>query len=128
MKAILYFIATTLYRILRPLTMVYAMFRLIRFKKYKRIYYPSFSLHGEYFLQLALSYDRLGCVMIAPAANDFMLKPTAKHLYGNGLETISHATGVSYKDRELSDFGYFIAHTLNTIDKNHVEKAVDNNE
>lgn len=75
---------------------------------------------------MALAYDRLGCVMIAPAANDLMLKPTTKHKYGNGLETISFATGVNYRDMELRDLGYFIAHSLDAIDKNHVEKAVEN--
>lgn len=123
---VLYFVARQLYRILRPITMIYAVFRLTRFVKSKHgFYYPNFKLVGEYFHKLAFAYDQLGNVMIAPMANDIMITADAPKKYGDEDETISHVTGVNYVAgiRYMKPVGIFIAHSLDLIDKNHVEKA-----
>jgi hypothetical protein len=82
----------------------------------------------NYFHQLAFAIDQLGNVMIAPMANDVLLKKNAPKLYGNVDETISHVTGVNYKAQSLTDFGYFVAHTLDAVDENHVNKAAETNQ
>lgn len=115
MGILLYIIAKIGYLILSPITMLYAVIKLL----FKGGLF-------EYFHNLAFAIDQLGNVMIAPMANDVLLKKNAPKLYGNPDETISRVTGVNYKAKTLTDFGYFIAHSLDAIDKNHVNKAADN--
>jgi len=115
MGIILYIVSKLLYAILSPITMLYAIVKL--------------SFKGglmQYFKDLAFSIDQLGNVMIAPMANDVLLKKNPIKEYGNPDETISHVTGVNYIGRKLTAFGYFVAHTLNFVDKNHVENAAEN--
>lgn len=115
MEILLYIVAKLMYLILAPITMLYAIIKL--------------TFKGglmEYFYNLALSIDQLGNVMIAPMANDLLLKKDAPKLYGNPDETISHVTGVNYVSETLTDFGYFVAHTLDAVDKDHVTKASEN--
>ena len=117
MGIILYIAAKIGYLILSPITMVYAVIKL--------------AFKGgllNYFHQLAFAIDQLGNVMIAPMANDCLLKKEPTKLYGNPDETISHVTGVNYENKCLTLFGYFIAHTLNAIDPNHVQKAAKNDQ
>lgn len=112
MGILLYIVAKICYAILAPITMVYAIVKL--------------TFKGglfNYFHQLAFAIDQLGNVMIAPMANDVLLKENTPKLYGNPDETISHVTGVNYKAMTLTSMGYFVAHSLNAVDKNHVIKA-----
>lgn len=113
MGIILFIIAIVLFVLLSLITIPYTIIKYI-FKPKKIV---------DYFFQLAFAFDQLGNVMIAPMANDVLIKKDATKLYGNPDETISHVTGVNYINRTLTSFGYFIAHTLNAVDKNHVEKA-----
>jgi hypothetical protein len=117
MGIILYIVAKFCYAILAPITMLYAIIKLL----FKGGLF-------EYFYNLAFAIDQLGNVMIAPMANDCLLKKGSPKLYGNPDETISHVTGVNYKAQTLTDFGYFVAHTLDALDENHVTKAAENNQ
>ena len=112
MGIILYIVAKIGYLTLSPITMLYAIIKLL----FKGGLF-------NYFHQLAFAIDQLGNVMIAPMANDLLLKKDSSKLYGNPDETISHVTGVNYKAMTLTSMGYFVAHSLNAVDKNHVIKA-----
>lgn len=117
MGILLYIVAKICYAILAPVTMIYAIIKL--------------TFKGglfNYFHQLAFAIDQLGNVMIAPMANDCLLKKDSPKLYGNPDETISHVTGVNYKAMKLTAFGYFVAHCLDTVDKKHVDKAAENDQ
>jgi hypothetical protein len=61
-------------------------------------------------------------------ANDVMLKKNPTKLYGSPDETISHVTGVNYLAKKLTKLGFILAFVLNKVDKNHVEKAANNNQ
>ncbi len=78
---------------------------------------------SKYFHNIAFAIDQLGNVMGAPLMNKVLLKKNTPKLYGNPDETISHVTGVNYKAMTLTSMGYFVAHSLNAVDKNHVIKA-----
>lgn len=117
MGIILYIVAKIGYLILSPITMLYAVIKLL---------FKGGLLN--YFHQLAFAIDQLGNVMIAPMANDCLLKKGSPKLYGCPDETISHVTGVNYKAKTLTDFGYFVAHTLDAVDENHVNKAAETNQ
>lgn len=111
---ILYVVSKLLYTLLAPITMLYAIVKLI----FKGGLF-------KYFYDLAFAMDQLGNVMIAPMANDVLLKKDPAKLYGSPDETISHVTGVNYLAKKLTSLGYFVAHTLNKAEKEHVEKAAN---
>lgn len=115
MGIILFIVARFLQWLLTPLFFVYSVIRLHNFKDL-----------SDYFHNVAFGIDQLGNVMGSTIMNDLMLKKGSPKLYGNPDETISHVTGVNYKAKTLTDFGYFVAHTLNFVDKDHVEKAAEN--
>ena len=48
------------------------------------------------------------------------------YAFGNPNETISSALGKNQRDGTLSWFGKVICKILDTIDKNHCEKSIDN--
>ena len=109
MGILLFIVACILLFLLSPLFIIYALFRSVNISKY--------------FHNVAFSIDQLGNVMGSPIMNDLLLKKGSLKLYGDPDETISYVTGVNYKAKTLTSFGYFIAHTLDFIDKDHVEKA-----
>lgn len=115
MGLLLFIVAVVLMWALSPLFVLYAIVRKIF--KLKKL--------GEYFHNVAFAIDQLGNVMGAPIMNDFLLKKEPAKLYGNPDETISHVTGVNYKAMKLTAFGYFVAHTLDALDENHVTKAAN---
>ena len=115
MGFILFIVARFLQWLLTPLFFIYSIIRISDFKKL-----------SDYFHNVAFGIDQLGNVMGSTIMNDWLLKSTSTHLYGNPDETISFVTGVNYKAKTLTSFGYFIAHTLDFVDKNHVEKAAEN--
>lgn len=115
MGVILFIVAVLLSSLFMPLFMLYAIVRLCKFKRI-----------SKYFHDVAFGIDQLGNVMGAPIMNDLLLTKNAIKLYGNPDETISHVTGVNYLNKSLTMFGYFVAHCLNTAEKNHVEKAAIN--
>ena len=104
--------------ILSPLFITYAIIR--------KIFKPKEL--SDYFHWIAFAIDQLGNVMGAPVMNDVLLKKDPAKLYGNPDETISHVTGVNYRAQTLTSFGYFVAHCLDAVDPNHVNKAADNDQ
>lgn len=109
---ILYIVAVLLLWILSPVFILYAIIRTVN--------------KDKYFYDVAFGIDQLGNVLGAPLMNDLLIKKTSKHKYGNPDETISYVTGLNYKDKSLTLFGLLIVKRLNSLDENHVEKAVKN--
>lgn len=116
MGIILFIVSVILLWILTPVFLLWALItKMFNFKAL-----------STYFHGIAFAIDQLGNVMGAPIMNALLLKKEPAKLYGNPDETISHVTGVNYVNRKLTSFGYFVAHTLNFVDPNHVEKAAQN--
>ncbi len=81
----------------------------------------------KYCYDLAFTIDQSGNVLCAPVFNIIFIKDKTKgKLYGNPDETISHVTGVNYLAGNLRLPGLVLKWILNTLDKNHVEKAANN--
>lgn len=118
MKALILIVAITLFWALTPIFILYTLVKYI-FKPKKL---------GNYAYMVAFSIDQLGNVMGAHIMNDVLLKKEAVKKYGNPDETISHVTGVNYLAKTLTDLGYFVAHSLDAVDKNHVTKAAETNQ
>ena len=117
MGTILLIVAVLLFSIISPLYMIGGI-----------IFSGSFKGISKYFHSIAFAIDQLGNVMGGPLMNKWLLKKNPAKLYGNPDETISHVTGVNYKAQTLTDFGYFVAHTLDALDENHVTKAANNDQ
>lgn len=115
MGIVLFLIARILQWLLTPLFFIYSI---LRYRNFKKI--------SEYFHDVAFGIDQLGNVMGAPIMNDVLLKKNPAKLYGDPDETISNVTGVNYKAKTLTKFGLFLVWCLNSAEKNHVEKAADN--
>ena len=75
----------------------------------------------------SISGDQFGGVMIALFANKTLIKEDSPEKFGNPKETISDNLGDNKKITDVEPLGDKIAKGLNKIDKNHVEKASDNN-
>lgn len=111
----LFILAISLFIILAPLGLVYSI-----------VFIPFRGLcYSEYFWRLALSFDQTGNVFMSVLFNDFMIKKGG-HRFGNPDENISYVLGNNKKTKTLYKLGSWLAGFLNFIDKNHVEKAVNN--
>ena len=99
--------------IISPLFIIYAFVKFI-FKKGLT----------DYLYNTAISIDQLGNVIGAPIMNDLLITNKSNKLFGNPDETISHTLGFNFNNKTLTKLGYIIVFILNSIDENHVQKAV----
>lgn len=111
---VLYLVARFMQWLLSPLFLIFAILSLRDFNKI-----------SSYFGDTALSIDQLGNTMGAPLFNSVFLRNNPKVLFGNPDQTISYVVGVNYLDNKLTSFGIFVVKILNTLDKNHVQNAVE---
>ena len=105
-------IAILLGTLLLPIGFLYALIR------------SAFKGRGEnYLYKVALSIDQLGNTICADFFNLLLIKGT-QNLFGNEDETISSVLGKNQKTQTLTFLGKGICFILNSLDKNHVEKAI----
>jgi len=78
----------------------------------------------RYLFRMAKSIDQLGNVVCEHLFNVTLIK---KNGYKFGFEdvTISHVLGMNEKTDTLSGAGKLLAWLLNTIDKDHNQKAIE---
>ena len=112
MGILLYIIATILWIILTPINWVIVSFK--------------HGLSNAYFLETAVDIDKFGNRNFRTFLNVTM-KIKGGYMFGNVNETISSALGKNQRDGTLSWFGKVICKILDTIDKNHCEKSINNN-
>lgn len=79
---------------------------------------------GEYLLQVAISIDQLGNVIMQHLLNLLWIKPGG-YAFGNRDETISSALGRNKQGGNLSGFGKAIDAILDFIDPNHSLNSID---
>ncbi len=84
----------------------------------------SFRGLGGFFLEIAVSIDQLGNVIMQHMLNLFWVKKGG-YKFGNGDETISSVLGKNKIQKTLTGFGKFMVAILDTIDKNHVLDSID---
>jgi len=77
---------------------------------------------AKYNLNIAISYDQLGNVILGPLMNIVLIKKEG-YLFGNPDETISFVLGQNKESGHLKKLGKDIADGLNKVDPDHVEKA-----
>ncbi len=79
---------------------------------------------GEYLLQLAISIDQLGNVLMQHLLNLLWKKPGG-YPFGNRDETISSALGRNKREGTLTAFGRAVDALLDRIDPNHTLNSID---
>jgi ADP-ribose pyrophosphatase YjhB (NUDIX family) len=80
---------------------------------------------GEYLLQIAVSIDQLGNVLMQHLLNLLWIKPGGGYPFGNRDETISSALGRNKRNGTLSGFGRLMDALLDRIDPNHSLNSID---
>jgi hypothetical protein len=109
---LLFCIAIILLIFTTPIGFLYALLRQLIFCKLK-----TFSI---YFLEMALSIDNTGNVIMQFLLNDLLLKKrSATYCFGNKKETISSVIGKNSLTNTLSPLGKALNAFLNWIDKDH---------
>lgn len=83
-----------------------------------------FKAIDKYLFRIAKSIDQLGNVVCEHLLNVTMIKKNG-YKFGNEDVTISHVLGMNEKTDTLSFAGKILAWLLNTIDKDHNQKAIE---
>jgi 8-oxo-dGTP diphosphatase len=78
----------------------------------------------KYLFRIAKSIDQLGNVVCEHLFNVTLIKKNG-YKFGNEDVTISHVLGMNEKTNTLSFAGKLLAWLLNTIDKDHNQKAIE---
>ena len=109
---LLFCIAIVLLVCTTPIGFLYALLRQLFFGKLKTL--------SIYFLELAISIDNTGNVMMQYLLNDLLLikRPTT-YYFGNKKETISSVIGKNSLTNTLSPLGKALNAFLDWIDKDH---------
>ena len=95
-----------------PIGFFYSLLRQLFFGKLKTL--------SVYFLEVAISIDNTGNVMMQHLLNDFLLiKQKETYYFGNKKETISSVIGKNSLTNTLSPLGKALDAFLNLIDKDH---------
>ncbi|MBQ0735212.1 hypothetical protein [Aquimarina celericrescens] len=79
---------------------------------------------GGYFLEIAVSIDQLGNVVMQHILNLLWIKRKG-YKFGHRDETISSVLGKNQEENTLSGFGKLIVSILDTIDPDHVFDSID---
>jgi len=78
----------------------------------------------KYLFRMAKSIDQLGNVVCEHLFNVTLIKKNG-YKFGNEDVTISHVLGKNEETNTLSFAGKLLAWLLNTIDKDHNQKAIE---
>ena len=112
MSFLLFCIAIVLLIFTTPIGFLYALLRQLFFDKLKTL--------SVYFLEVAISIDNTGNVMMQHLLNDFLLiKQKETYYFGNKKETISSVIGKNSLTNTLRPLGKALNAFLNWIDKDH---------
>jgi hypothetical protein len=115
---LLFCIAFVLFFTTAPIGFLYAV---IRQSLVKRVHSLS-----VYFLELALSLDNAGNVLMQHILNDALLIRNEKtYLFGNKMETISSVIGKNLVTHTLGPVGVLLNNFLHWIDKDHSLNSIN---
>lgn len=113
---LLFLISIVLMLITGPIGFIFAFLKLLFTKGIKGI--------GAYALQLAISIDQLGNVLMQHLFNSLWIKNNG-YQFGNRDETISSAIGKNKERDTLTSLGKTIDKLLDLIDPNHSLNSID---
>lgn len=91
----------------------------------KFIYRNSLSKLDQYFLQMAVSIDQTGNVIMQHIFNKILITKKSNNLFGNEDETISSVIGKNAETNTLSSFGKLLNNILDSIDPGHSLRSIE---
>lgn len=86
--------------------------------------YRGYSKLGNYLLQIAVSIDELGNVIMQQLFNHLLIRKNG-YKFGNNKETISSVIGRNVKRKTLTKSGQLLNKTLNFFDEDHALNSID---
>ena len=113
---LLFIISIVLFVFTGPIGLLFGFF--------KQIFSKGLQGVNEYFLELAISIDQLGNVLMQHVFNALWIK-RGGYQFGNRDETISSAFGKNKQLDTLTGFGKTIDKILDIIDPNHSLNSID---
>ncbi len=113
---LLFLISIVLLFVTGPLGIIYGFFHSLFSKGFKGL--------GAYLLEIAISIDQLGNVLMQHLLNTLWVKKGG-YKFGNRDETISSALGRNKQLNTLTTFGKGIDKLLDQIDPNHSLNSID---
>lgn len=113
---LLFLISIVLFIFTGPLGLIYGFL--------KQLFTRGLTGIGEFALELAISIDQLGNVLMQHLFNTLWIKKNG-YKFGNRDETISSALGKNKQLGTLTGFGKFIDAILDFIDPNHSLNSID---
>lgn len=125
-KAIIYIFLSILAKRLQaffsPLSWLYAIIRIAFSKE------MGWSDLKRYFEDVAVSYDQTANAENGVFYNDIMITDMSLNEFGFPDETLSSVFGKNKRVNTLTKFGVFWAWFLNKVERNHVEKSIEEDE
>jgi len=82
----------------------------------------------KYFEGIAVSYDQTANAENGILYNDIMITKMSLNVFGFPDETLSSVFGKNKRSKTLTKFGSIWSTLLNKIEKDHVEKAIEEDE
>lgn len=113
---LLFIISIVLFVFTGPIGLLFGIF--------KQLFSKGINGLGVYFLELAISIDQLGNVLMQHLFNAVWIKKGG-YKFGNRDETISSALGKNKQLDTLTGFGKTIDKLLDIIDPNHSLNSID---
>jgi hypothetical protein len=89
------------------------------------MFYPN---RKKYLYNIALGIDQLGNIVCAKLFNLTLIYSPSIHKFGNEDETISGVIGKNKRANTLTVLGRLLDKLLDTIDKDHSIKAIEEDE
>lgn len=117
MGLILFLVSQVLAILFKPLGFVYSCICVLVKSGYKEL--------DRYLLNCAVSTDQSGNAYCGKLFNDILIKPGG-YKFSNRDETVSSCLGKNQKLRKLTTIGEILTWVLNTLDKNHSTKSIEN--
>jgi hypothetical protein len=116
MGILLFIISIILLLVTGPIGIIYGFFY--------SLFTRSVSGIGEYFLEIAISIDQLGNVIMQHFLNLILIRKTG-YKFGNRDETISSVIGKNLRRNTLTAFGKSLNIMLDFLDPNHSLNSID---
>jgi len=117
MGLILSIVAKVLFILFLPLALIQSI--IVRISDYKKV--------DSHLYNIALSIDQLANVVYRDIFKLLFITKDGFD-FGNADHTVSYVLAVNKRQDTLTTMGYFIGWILDKIDKDHLKKALKNNE
>ena len=95
------------------------------FTTLKGIFFLDYKFVRDYYMDLAISLDQFGNVLMQGLFNVILIKSNTNK-FGNPDETISSVLGKNKLNNSLTFLGRFLDNILNRLDENHSINSIEN--